>query len=429
MIYVIGVGIEGRGSLSSRAMRLIDGAGLLGGGARHLAEFPGFQGERIELRGGVDAFLDALSAYLERSGGRRAVVRHAVVLATGDPLLFGIAERIIERFGEPMVEVIPNVSIVQEAFARIKRPEKGLAVVSVHGGGSGRGLDGAVRRIAGHERIAVFTDRENTPSRLARALLDAGLAGYRAYVCERLGMDGERIWSGTLRRLSMYSASDPNIVILEREGRRPGPEGVEPVVPGVHIGLPVSSYRCRSGLVTAPEVRLAVLSRLELGPGRTLWDIGAGCGSVAVEAALLCRPGRVVAVEKEPSRVEEIKENARRFGAANVEVVEGRAPACLSGLPAPDAVFVGGGGADAASIMARAARRLKAGSPLVVNAVTVETLSAAAAFFSRRGWEWDVTSIAVSRTKELAGLKMMKAENTIHVVRGRKPDGGAAGGR
>ncbi|MBI5344230.1 MAG: precorrin-6y C5,15-methyltransferase (decarboxylating) subunit CbiE [Deltaproteobacteria bacterium] len=208
MIYVIGIGISGRHSLTKDALKTINGAGLLVGGKRHLDEFPDFSGIKVPVGADLGVAAARIRMHLKNRRGK-----DAVILATGDPLLFGIADFIIKRFGKGRVEIIPNLSTVQAAFARIKESSNGLKVLSAHG--RGVSMDELAAEILGNDRVAIFTDPRNTPSKIAAALLRRGVNDASVYVCEALGTSGERIRKGTLATFARARKFHPlNIMII-----------------------------------------------------------------------------------------------------------------------------------------------------------------------------------------------------------------------
>ena len=179
----------------------------------------------------------------------------------------------------------------------------------------------------------------------------------------------------------------------------------------------------KSGMITKQEYRVVSLSRLAISRDSVVWDIGSGCGSVAIEAALLAPLGRVYAVEKEKKRVRDIEKNVRSFGLKNVEVINGTAPGCLKGmrLRVPDAVFIGGGGAGVKDILAFSCAKVKKGGNVVVNGVTMETANAAFEFFKAKGWERDLVLMGVSKARNLNGLNMLSASNPVFIITGTRP--------
>ncbi|MDP2689589.1 MAG: precorrin-6y C5,15-methyltransferase (decarboxylating) subunit CbiE, partial [Deltaproteobacteria bacterium] len=245
MIHVIGIGVNGRESLGARALGIISRAGLLAGGKRHLKEFPEFAGRTVEIKGRLDAAEQAIEKFLKSKG------RGVAILATGDPLFFGIAGFIIKRFGREKVEVIPNVSSVQEAFARVKEGWAGAKVVSAHGRGAD--LSKLCVEAASSGRLAVFTDPVNTPARIAKALMEAGVTGGKAYVCEALGTEDERVTGGSLKNIAVRKRFHPlNIMLFVRDS-------VPPLAPR-SFGIPDAEFVHSDGMITKEEIRVVTLS-------------------------------------------------------------------------------------------------------------------------------------------------------------------------
>lgn len=404
MIYVIGIGIRGRNSLLPEALGIIEKAGLLVGGERHLSEFRALAVEKVRL-GGLDEAASVMEKYLKGKKGRPVAV-----LATGDPLIFGIGSFIIRRFGKKRVRVLPNVSAVQEAFSRIKEDMNGVKLLSVHG----READYALlsKEAVLNAKLALFTDNVNTPARICSELKERGLGGVRAFVCESLGAD-ERVTEGTLESISKRRSFDPlNMLILIRDA--------VPATRKTGFGIPDRLFSHSGGMITKEEFRVVSLSKLELSEGDVVWDIGACSGSIAIEAARLAG-GRVFAIERDKRRASDIRENKKRFGCESLAVIEGEAPGALKGLPAPDAAFIGGGGRGVNAILSYAARRLKPGGRAVVNAVTFETASAAFGFFGKKGWEKELIQMSISKARPAGDLNMLAAYNPVFIISGKKP--------
>lgn len=403
-IFVIGIGIKGRESLPRGPLGIIETAGLLVGAKRHLDEFPGAAGEKSFFKG-LDEAASKIRGYVQKNKG------HVAVLATGDPLLYGIGTFIVKEFGDKKVEIIPNVSTIQEAFARIKEDMNGVKVLSAHGRATD--FDQLAHEVMSNRKTALFTDKENNPAMLSRELLRRGLAGCRAYVCESLGTKAEKVLTGTLEEISKNKSFDPlNVFIIVNEKSNHVETG---------FGIPDSSFCHASGMITKEELRVIILSKLRITPASVVWDIGACSGSVAIEAARLTN-GPVYAVEKEAARVKDIEENGRRFKAENLVIVKGEAPEALKDLPRPDAAFVGGGGAGIEKILSVVSGRLKDGGRAVVSAVTMETASRAFEFMSKKGWEKELLLVSISKSKAIAGLTMLSANNPLFIISGRKPE-------
>lgn len=404
MIYVIGIGVEGPQGLSQKALGIIKKAGLLAGAKRHLEAFGENNAKKAAVGADMDAVYGAISGHLKNGNG------HVAVLATGDPLLFGIGSTLVKKFGKKNVSIMPNVSTVQTAFSKIKEGWGGAAVLSVHGR---RGLGKAVGEISRHDRVALFTDSESPPSAIAKALLDAGL-DYDAWVCESLGTKEERIRKGSLRAISKIKKFHPlNVLVLIRKGFQS--QG------GPLFGIPDDGFAHAGGMITKEEIRVIALSKLGLRDDSVVWDIGACSGSVGIEAARLARSGHVYAIEKDGKRCVDILKNAKRFKAGNFSLIKGTAPAGLEGLPAPDAVFVGGGGRDLSAILSHVGKSLRPGGKAVVNAISPNTAHAAFEFLRQNGFEDnEMVLVSVAKAKSLGTAEMLKAFNPVFIVCGRK---------
>ena len=187
------------------------------------------------------------------------------------------------------------------------------------------------------------------------------------------------------------------------------------------FGIPNSEFSHSKGMITKEEIRVISLSKLKLKTDSITWDIGAGSGSLSIEAAMLTHNGKVFAIEKDVARIRHIEKNKKKFNAAKLEIIHKNAPDGLKNLPVPDAVFIGGGGKDVAKILDACSKRLKQGGRIIVNAITLETLAAAAGFFKSKGWNTETISVNIAKTKDVASLHLFNAYNPVFVVVGEKP--------
>lgn len=181
-------------------------------------------------------------------------------------------------------------------------------------------------------------------------------------------------------------------------------------------GIPDHYFNRSQVPLTKEEVRVLTLAKARLGPGMTVYDIGSGTGSLAVEAARLVAPGQVLAVEVNPEACTLIRENVKRFGLDNVQVVAGRAPAALEGLPPPDRVFIGGSGGHLEEILRACHEALRPGGIIVLNAITVETLSAALAFGYQRGYQVEALAANLARLEPAGRYHIWRALNPVYIV-------------
>jgi precorrin-6Y C5,15-methyltransferase (decarboxylating) len=409
-VYVVGIGDDGCKGLTSRAIDAIARSRVLVGGERHLAFFPEFAGERIAIKGGIWLVLDRVAEL----AGEQTVC----VLASGDPMFFGIGAKVVAKVGAEHVEVIPQPSSVAWAFARAGISSDDATVISLHG----RPRDGLLTRLKRLSKVALFTDDENSPARLAAYMLENGEPGWRAWVGENLAGPGERIRSFGLAELAECRDIGPlNVMILVRDVAFRAP----PAISFLHEDA-FAKRMPKKGLITKREVRLLSLAMLGIRPDSVVWDIGAGSGSVAIEAALLAPNGRVYAVEVDPEGVEICRENVRTHGVDNVRVVAGRAPAALAELEVPDAVFVGGSKGSLDEIIDTVWDKLRPGGRLVANAITLENAGEAYQAFRKRGLVPEVTLLQVSRAEPLAHYMRYEALNPIQIFAVEKPAEGAS---
>jgi precorrin-6Y C5,15-methyltransferase (decarboxylating) len=410
-VTVIGIGDDGCASLTSRAASAVARAQVLVGGARHLAFFPQFVGETIALKGSLSAALDRVTLLADE--------HQVCILASGDPLFFGIGALVAKRVGHAHVDFIPAPSSMQWAFARTGLSWEDAEFVSVHG----RGAEGFVARVRRSAKVAVLTDAESSPARIATRLIEHGDGAWDAWVCERLAGPGERVRRFTLAALAAERDIDPlNVLLLMRTSdawRAP------PAIPFLHEDAFAKRIPKR-GLITKREVRLLSLAALSIAPDAVVWDIGAGSGSVSIEASMLAPRGRVYAIEVDPEGVAICRDNVRTHGADNVRVIEGRAPEALAGLEAPDAVFVGGSKGSMDPILDASLAALRPGGRLVVNAVTLENVAEAYGAFRARGLDPEVTLVQIARGVPLARYQRYEALNPIHILAVERPRAGAA---
>lgn len=358
-------------------------------------------------------------------------VRHAcaeglrvVVLATGDPLCYGIAPFLAARLCVEAIEVLPNVSTLQLACARLKLPWQDMRLASVHAKDAGEWLIGStprhglyalMRDIRQYDRLAILTSPDNTPDRIARMLVLEGLdSDFEMAVTQRLCLPQERVVHGLpVRVLAQARFADPNVVLLWRRTPR-----VAPVLMGVadeqfaqrHPGQP------DRGLITKLDVRAVSLARMQLRENSVVWDIGAGTGAVGLEAARLCRLGHVYAIEKNAADIANVQHNRAAWGVSNVTVVHGKAPQGLHEWADPDAVFIGGSGGELADLIALVLQRLRPQGRLVMNFVTLENLGAALACLKNLGATWDVVQLQAAHSQPILHMHRMAAHNPVWIV-------------
>lgn len=394
-IKLIGIGADGAAGLPALYKRWIEESELLVGGKRHLAMFPGYKGETIVLRNGLAELVDRL----------RHETRRTVVLASGDPLFYGIGSYLAKKLP---IEVYPAVSSLQWAFAKMGESWQDAAFISVHG----RPLKGLAQRIDGRRKVALLTDETNSPAAIARYLLEYGMTEYEAFVGEELGGPRERCRFFKLEEMAETEFHPLNIVVLRQT--EPGP-----VWP---LGIEDDEFFQRKpekGLITKREIRVLSLSALRLRPDSVVWDIGTCTGSVAIEAAKIARDGAVFAIEKNEGDIEICRRNLRKFR-VDITLVHGKAPERLDEFADPDAVFIGGTSGAMAPLLDVCARRLKKNGRIVINAATVETLAEACRELKKRGFHIDITLAQAARSKPILELTRFEALNPVYIITAKR---------
>jgi len=402
-IPVIGVGPDGAAGLSGRSRTVLAEAELVFGSDAALRLLPELTGERVPIGADLPAAVAKLRAHL---GSKRIAV-----VASGDPLFYGTARYFCEKVGADNFEVVPHVSSMQLAFARIKETWEEAYLTDL----ASRPLEEAVDKIRTAETVGLFTTAEAHPARIARELLSRGIDYFTAWVCENLGGKDERITRGELSDIRDMKFDPLNILILKRKPNRPDRQRDGAKLR--RFGNPDDVFaqtRPKTGLITQSEVRAVALAQLDLHSGDVFWDVGAGSGSVAIEAAALVHPGPSYAIEQDSADYHLIVANAALFGVSNVRPVSGTAPEVFSALPQPDAIFVGGNGGEVARMMEACFAALRPGGRLVTNVGTLEMISATYAVLKRLGGHVDVLLMNLARgVEQLESLRFEAINPTV----------------
>ena len=378
------------------------GADVLAGGRELLQPFRDSGAELLPLRTPMSEWIGDILSRMEQ-GSRVAV------LADGDPLFYGIGTRLCRQLGPDAVRVHPGVSVLQAAAARLGLPWGDIATVSLHGRDD---LLPLRRALAQSEQVGVYTDPENTPARIAAFLRQIGATDFRVHVLENLFRDRERISALSPEQAAKRSFDEPNFVLLER---------THPPRVTLTPGMPEESLERQRGLISKPEVRLAALGRLRPESDHTLWDIGAGSGSLALEASLFIREGRILAVERDQNRTAQIEANIANTGAFGVEAIQGAAPDCFPQLPDPDRIFLGGGAGQGRDLLDQAWSRLRPGGRLVASLVLLGSLQTVLDWARNMGLEPELTQIQVSRSAPIQEDIRLAAQNPVFLLSLNKP--------
>ncbi|MFF9913578.1 precorrin-6y C5,15-methyltransferase (decarboxylating) subunit CbiE [Streptomyces sp. NPDC013457] len=387
-ISVVGIGADGWDGLPARSRRVLGTAEVLIGGSRQLGLLPAAEcpGERIAWPSPLRPAVPGLFA---AHGGRRIAV-----LASGDPMFYGIGRTLVETLDPERragLTVLPHPSSVSYACARVGWALEAVETVSL----VGRPLAALSASLHDGRRVLVLSEGADTPGAVAALLREKGFGGTRMRVLEQLGSDRERTVDGTADTWPPHERVDPLNVIALDLVRSPGAPRL-----GAVPGLPDEAYE-HDGQLTKRYVRAATLAALAPAPGELLWDVGGGSGSIGIEWMRTERSCRAVAVEKDPARAARIARNAAALGVPALRVVTAAAPGGLAGLPAPDAVFIGGG-LTAPGLLDACWNALPAGGRLVANTVTLESEALLARWYGEHGGE--LVRLAVAQAVPVGGF-------------------------
>ena len=412
-VTIIGAGPGNPDLLSRAALDAIDIADVVIGAHRALA---GIDVPPDVVRCELVKTADIVAALTDAASWQRAVV-----VMTGDVGLFSGARRLVEALSgnaQVDVRVIPGISSASYLAARLARPWQDWRFASAHGV--------ACDIVAEAERageLFLVTSGGEDPSRLSGELVQAGFGDARVTVAERLSYPDERITCATASEIAGQTFDDLNVMLIDFAGGAGSPAGASRAAssrwPYASSGIPDELFIRGDVPMTKQEVRAVALAKLRLTATDTVWDVGAGTGSVSIEAALVARAGSVWAVERNAAGVRLIRENADAFGCGNVHAVPGVAPEALVKLPVPDAVFVGGSAGEFPSIV-EAALEKNSQVRLCVPCVTVETLTEACALLSGSRFKgFEACQVSAARAEAVGSHHLMKAQNPVFLVSAR----------
>lgn len=396
-IKLIGIGDNGQESLLPQYAQWIEESEVLIGGERVLSFFPNYQGKKIVIKGGMKAVVERL----------QEETRPTVVLASGDPLFYGIGGYLSSKMN---IEVYPYFSSVQLAFAKMGESWQDAFLVSVHG----RSMKGLAQKIDGKAKVALLTDVENSPNQLAKYLLSFGMTEYRAFVAENLQGENEHSGWYELEEMIERKFSPLNVVILKKIS-----EG-----PSWSLGIEDEEFSQRKpdkGLITKKEIRVLSLHALNLKKSSIVWDVGTCTGSMGIEAAKLSPEGQVFAIEKNEPDLENCLQNQRKFR-TDLTAIHGKAPQGLETFPDPDAVFIGGTGGEMVDLINTCCNRLKKDGRIVLNAATIENLYRANEAFAEAGFQTSIMHAQISRSKPILGMNRFVPLNPVYIITAQRKE-------
>ena len=450
-IIVAGIGPGSPDYLVPAARRAIERAKYLIGGRRALAQFAKTSGvqdtaaerqtscsaqaceEATQKTCAVTRDIDGVLSFV-RDGLAEADV---VVMVSGDPGYFSLLDALRRTFDESLIDVIPGISSFQLAFARLALPWHDADLLSFHG----RVPDDAALRYAPGRKLGLLTDQQHNSQTIAETLLAHGWpADARYAICARLSYEDETVERMTLGEAAKHEPVGSCIVVISSaplsEGGGPEGRGVSPArqnnphavssagaTPSPALGIPDNEFQRGDVPMTKEEVRILTIAKARIAPDAIVYDVGAGTGSLTIEAALQAPQGKVFAIERNSEAVRLIHANAVHFGVADrVHVVEAEAPDGMADLPPCDTVLIGGSGSHLADILALVDTKLRKGGRIVLNFITVQTLTASIEWLRahRGAYTYETIHVQVNRLRQVGPYDMAKAENPIYIVTAEK---------
>jgi precorrin-6Y C5,15-methyltransferase (decarboxylating) len=398
-LTVVGIGEDGWRGLNRHARQALLAADTIFGGARHLALLPPrLAGERCTW-----PVPFTIAPVLERRHEKQRVC----VLASGDPMMFGVGSTFARELAADEFRVLPAPSSLSLAAARLHWPLQDVAVVSL----VGRPLAALETQLHPGARLFVLSSGASSPAAVAELLTKRGFGVSRLSVFEHLGGEQERRIDHVASNWQASDVAALNLVAIEclaeSHARR------LPMTPG----LPDNAYQ-HDGQLTKRDVRAITLSRLAPEPGELLWDVGAGCGSIGIEWMRSHPSCRAIAIEADSGRQRLIEHNRDALGVPGLQLVEGEAPGALAGLPEPDAIFIGGG-VTAPDMLETCWSHLKKGGRMLVNAVTIQSEATLVAWRALHGGE--MTRIGVAHAQPLGAFDTWRQALPITLLHAVKP--------
>ena len=398
-LAVVGIGEDGLAGLAPAGRALVETAEVLVGGARHLAMVPHGGAERLAWERPLDRTIEAIAA--QRG-------RNVTVLASGDPLWYGVGVTLAGRFSRDEMTIVPQPSAFSLAAARLGWPVADCVTITLHG----RPLDTLRLHLAPGGRILALSEDGDTPRAVAQLLTGLGWGPSRLTVLAHLAGTREAVIEEDAQSWSDRRVADLNTIAIACRGA-PGTRAL-PLL----AGLPDDAFE-HDGQLTKREVRAATLAALAPLPGETLWDVGAGCGSIAIEWLRAGEGRSAVAIERRSVRAAVIARNAARLGVPGLRIIAGTAPEALDGLPVPDAIFAGGGIREP-GLLPLLWTRLRPGGRLVANVVTAEGEARLLDWHTSYGGE--LTRVAISRAEPLGPRHLWRALAPVTQLAVTKPE-------
>lgn len=419
MLHVIGLGVQETAVLEPQALEALHNSMLIIGSERQLkmVEHQLHDHQQKLFLPKLSELKPLLQERLDNEV--QEVVSSISLLASGDPLFFGIGKWLTQHFQgaiqQGRVTFYPGISSIQATCHRLGWSLQDVEVLSLHG----RPVQRLSRYLKPNVRLLILTDKYSQPATLARYCVEAGFPQSQISVCEKLGYSDERVThysAGQLLESTQLEFDSLQVSAIHVKGVT----AYRPAFPGFSDHLFITDKEPGKGMLTKREVRLAILSLLSPQANDCLWDVGAGCGGVSVESAYWAAHASVFSIEHHASRLSCLNANRTRFGVEdNLHVIEGRAPNALEGLPKPNKIFVGGSDGALPELLTQCWNVLEEKGVLVASAVTESTRLTLLEFYQQRvnaqDSEADIVELSVRRSDVLAGELLMRPQLPVQL--------------
>ncbi len=406
-VNVIGMG-QGIEDLTQTHLNLIQNCDVLVGGKRHLELFKSSGKKQLAITGDINGLIGTIKELIPE--------KKIVVLASGDPLFYGIGSTLTKHIDTAYLKIHSNISSISAAFAAIKMPWQDAKIISLHGR---QKENFSFASLLDENKIAFLTDPHMDPEFIAQGMLNEGIFEFKTCVLENLGGgEKEKIsWFDTPEQIKNQVFSQPNVVILIKTRL-----DKKEVLHETHFGMDDELFKHDKGLITKSEIRTISLSKLKLiKKDHVLWDIGSGSGSVGIEASFQIPWGLVFAIEKHSDRISDIIHNINNFNCSNIKVLNAAFPEGVEELKTPDRVFIGGGGNELGSIIDAACEKLSQYGVIVINTVILQSMNTALTHLKKNNFKPNVIQVQVSRSKEMPFGDRLEALNPVWIISGSKP--------
>lgn len=423
-IHVIGLGVAEQAVLTANAMQALDRSQIIIGSPRQLETVS------MYLDSDSDSVVQARLIELPKLSELKELIlesnhQQVCILASGDPLYFGIGRWLSKQNEITDLYFYPGVSSIQAACHALGLSLQDCDAISLHG----RPVETLRSLIRHNQTLVILTDKHSHPKRLAQECFELGYHDAKITVCEDLGYEQEQVRSFSIEDLlnveQLIDSSDIRFSDLQVTVIQTGISKIMPQFPGFNDELFITGKEAGKGLITKREVRLAVLSLLQPSRGDVAWDVGAGCGGIAVEWAYWNKQGQVHAIEHNDQRFDCLQQNSQRFGVVdNLKPIQGRAPAVLDTLPQANKVFIGGSDGEMSELLTFCWMQLPENGVLVVSAVMETTKQQLLTFRDELidvgNAKIETSQISISRGEELAGQLVYRPNLPVTLFRFEK---------